>query len=135
MDRDLYICPGGKALKTSGTVHDGNTINYIAKRIDCTQCPLKAKCTTGRERRVSRDANQEARDYYTQVLMETETYAASSGERKRIERLFDEAKNILSMVRLGQRNLSGVHDQFLLTATTQNKKRLANHSTKPPPQR
>ena len=27
-DRDLYICPGGKELKTSGTVHDGTTIKY-----------------------------------------------------------------------------------------------------------
>jgi len=54
-DGDLYICPGGKELKTSGTVHDGTTIKYIAKRSDCAQCPLKPKCTTGRERRISRD--------------------------------------------------------------------------------
>lgn len=31
-DRDLYICPGGKELKTSGTVYDGTTIKYLAKR-------------------------------------------------------------------------------------------------------
>ena len=70
-DRDLYICPGDKELKTSGTVHDGTTLKYIAKRGDCGQCPLKPRCTTGRERRVSRDANQEARDY-VRDLMETE---------------------------------------------------------------
>lgn len=35
-DRNLYICPGGKELKTSGTVHDGTTIKYIAKRSDCS---------------------------------------------------------------------------------------------------
>ena len=29
-DRDLYICPGGKELKTSGTVHDGTAFKYIA---------------------------------------------------------------------------------------------------------
>ena len=132
-DRDLYICLGGKALKTSGTVHDGTTIKYIAKRRDCAQCPLKPKCTTGRERRVSRDVNQEARDY-TQTLMETEAYAASSGERKTIERLFGEAKQILAMVRLRLRGLTGAADEFLLTATVQNLKRLASHSTRPPPQ-
>jgi transposase len=133
VDRDLYICPGGKELKTSGTVHDGTTIKYIAKRSDCTQCPLKPKCTTGRERRVSRDVNQEARDY-TQTLMKTEAYAASRGDRKKIERLFGEAKQILSMVRLRLRGLTGATDEFLLTATVQNLKRLANHSTRPPPQ-
>ncbi len=88
------MVPGGKALGTSGAVHDGATIKYVATGSDCTQSPLKPKCTTGKERRVSRDVNQEARDY-TQALMETEAYAASSGE--------------------------------------QNLKRLANHSTRPPP--
>ena len=132
-DRDLYICPGGKALKTSGTVHDGTTIKYIAKRSDCAICPLKPNCTSGRERRISRDVNQEARDY-TQSLMETEAYWDSCGERKKIETLFGEAKQILSMVRLRLRGLSGARDEFLLTATVQNLKRLANHTTRPPPQ-
>ncbi len=40
-ERDLYICPGGKELKTSGSVHDGTTIKTIAKRSDCALCPLK----------------------------------------------------------------------------------------------
>lgn len=66
--------------------------------------------------------------------METEAYALSSGERKKIEALFGEAKHILSMARLRLRGLTGAHDEFLLTATVQNLKRLANHTTRPPPQ-
>jgi len=132
-ERDLYICPGGKKLKTSGTVHDGATIKYIAKRSDCASCPLKPRCTSGRERRVQRDVNQEARDY-TQSLMQTEVYEVASIQRKKIERLFGEAKSILSMVRLRLRGLNGARDEFLLTATVQNLKRLANHTTRPPPQ-
>jgi hypothetical protein len=132
-ERDLYICPGGKELKTSGTVHDGTTIKYIAKRSDCANCPLKPQCTTGRERRIQRDVHQEARDY-TQALMKTEAYGTSRTERKKIERLFGEAKHILSMVRLRLRGLTGARDEFLLTATVQNLKRLAQHSTIPPPQ-
>ena len=65
--------------------------------------------------------------------METEAYAQSAGERKKIERLFGEAKLILSMTRLRLRSLSGAKDEFLLTAIVQNLKRLANHITKPPP--
>ncbi len=132
-ERDLYSCPGGKKLKTSGTVFDDTTIKYLAKRSDCAACPLKPQCTTGLERRISRDVNQQARDY-TQSLMQTEAYAASSGERKKIERLFGEAKSILSMVRLRLRGLTGARDEFLLTATVQNLKRLANHTTGPPSQ-
>jgi transposase len=132
-ERDLYICPGGKKLKTSGTVHDGATIKYIAKRSDCASCPLKPQCTSGRERRVQRDVNQEARDY-TQSLMQTEVYEVASIQRKKIERLFGEAKNILSMVRLRLRGLTGARDVLLLTATVHNLTRLANHTARPPPQ-
>ena len=132
-ERDLYICPGGKELKTSGTAHDGKTIKYIAKRSDCANCPLKPQCTTGQERRLTRDVNQEARDY-TQVLMATEAYETSREERKKIETLFAEVKHLLSRARLRLRGLSGARDEFLLIATVQNLKRLAQHSAIPPPQ-
>jgi transposase len=131
-DRDLYICPGDKELKTSGTVHDGTTLKYIAKRSDCSQCSLKPKCTTGRERRVSRDVNQEARDY-TQSLMWTEAYWESVIGRKQIERLFGEAKRHLAMTRLRLRGPTGARDEFLLTATVQNLKRLVERLAIPPP--
>ncbi len=80
-----------------------------------------------------RDANEEARDH-TRRLMETKAYRISRAERKKIETLFGEAKSILSMVRLRLRGLSGARDEFLLTATVQNLKRLANRTARPPPQ-
>ncbi|MDX1425202.1 MAG: IS1182 family transposase [Kiloniellales bacterium] len=132
-DRDLYICPGGKELKTSGTVHDGTTIKYIARKSDCTSCPLKPQCTTSSARRIQRDVHQEARDY-TQALMATEAYETSREERKKIETLFGEVKHVLSRARLRLRGLSGARDEFLLIATIQNLKRLAQHSARPPPQ-
>jgi len=133
-ERDLYICPGGKTLGTTGRLHSDNTYRYIASKYDCDACALKPKCCPNTPaRRVPRDPNEEARDY-TRALMETEAYAVSSGERKKIERLFGEAKQILSMVRLRLRGLTGARDEFLLTATVQNLKRLAKHTTRPPPQ-
>jgi Transposase DDE domain len=131
--RDLYTCPAGKELKTSGTAHDGTTIKYIAKRSDCAVCPLKRQCTTGLERRISRDVHQDARDY-AQALMQTEAYRVSRSARKKIETLFGDAKHNLALVRLRLRGLSGARDEFLLTATVQNLKRLAVHATRPPPQ-
>jgi transposase len=131
--RDLYICPGGKTLKTTGRLHSDNTYRYIASKYDCDACALKPKCCPNAPaRRVPRDPNEEAREY-TRALMETEAYWASSVERKKIETLFGEAKHILSMVRLRLRGLTGARDEFLLTATVQNLKRLARHSTIPPP--
>ncbi len=132
-ERDVYICPGRKTLKTTGRVHDGKTLYYRASKFDCEVCPLKARCCPkSPERRIPRDLNEAARDH-TRALMETEAYAASSGERKKIEALFGEAKSILSMVRLRLTGLTGARDEFLLTATVQNLKRLANHTARPPP--
>ncbi len=66
--------------------------------------------------------------------METEAYAASGGERKKIEALFGEVKHILALTRLRLRGLTGARDEFLLAAAVQNLKRLANHTARPPPQ-
>src|SRR5471030_1826698 len=44
---DVYRCPGGKQLRTSGTVHDGATLLYRARTADCGTCPLKARCCQG----------------------------------------------------------------------------------------
>lgn len=131
-DRNLYVCPNGKELKTSGTVHGGTTLKYIAKRSDCGQCPLKPECTTGRERRIDRDVNQEARDI-AGSLAGTEPYRQSAIERKKIETLFGEAKNVLGLTRLRLRGLTGAHDEFLLAATVQNLKRMVARVAIPPP--
>ncbi len=94
---------------------------------------MKARCCPKSPvRRVQRDVNEAARDH-TRALMETEAYGVSRAERKKIEALFGEAKSILSMVRLRLRGLSGARDEFLLTATVQNLKRLAEHTARPPP--
>jgi hypothetical protein len=33
--RGLYVCPNGKVLRTSGTIHDGKTLLYRASKRDC----------------------------------------------------------------------------------------------------
>jgi transposase len=133
-ERDLYICPGGKTLKTTARVHDGKTLYYRASKLDCEACPLKARCCPkSPARRVSRDVNQEARDY-TQSLMQTEAYGLSRSQRKKIETLFGEVKRILALTRLRLRGLTGAKDEFLLIATVQNLKRLAKLAAIPPPQ-
>ncbi len=43
-ERDLYICPGAKLLKTTGRLHSDNTYRYIASKYDCDVCALKPKC-------------------------------------------------------------------------------------------
>jgi hypothetical protein len=131
--RDLHLCPGGKSMKTTGRLHSDGYYRYAASKRDCDICPLKPSCRpTQPERRVPRAPDEAAREY-TRALMKCEAYAASGIERKKIERLFGETKSILSMVRLRLRGLTGARDEFLLAATVQNLKRLANHTARPPP--
>ena len=131
-EQDVYICPAGRTLRSSGTVLDGTTLKYIARRSDCERCPLKPRCTRGRERRLSRDVNEDARDH-TRTLMETDAFRDSARRRKKIETLFGDVKRNLGLTRLRLRGLAGARDEFLLTAIVQNLRRLVRHAAIPPP--
>ena len=53
---DVYVCPAGKKLVTTGRlVDDGTTLKYRASKYDCEPCPLKTRCCPGQPaRRVPR---------------------------------------------------------------------------------
>jgi hypothetical protein len=123
-DNDLYLCPNGKELRSTGKIYDGNTLRYRAKKSDCTACPLKPVCTTSPLRSVNRDINEDARDY-ARSLMGSAAYRQSTRERKKIEHRFAETKVTLGLTRLRLRGLTGADDEFLLAAIVQNLKRLA----------
>jgi transposase len=42
--RGVYICPNGKVLHTTGTVHEGTKLRYRASKFDCEVCALKMQC-------------------------------------------------------------------------------------------
>ena len=130
---DRYICPAGKTLTTTGTLHSDNTYRYIALKRDCDRCPLKAKCCPKQpSRRIPRDPNEDARDY-ARSLADTEPYELSRRQRKKVEMLFAHLKRHLGFERLRLRGLSGANDEFLLAATVQNLRRLAKLTAIPPP--
>jgi hypothetical protein len=64
--------------------------------------------------------------------MASDAYKHSRSQRKKIERLFGEAKHIQALVRSRLRGITGAKDEFLLTATVQNLKRLAKLAIRPP---
>ena len=132
-ERDLYVCPAGKTLKTTGRLNADKTYRYLSSKYDCDSCPLKPRCCPkGPFRRIPRDPNEEARDH-TRSIMETEAFGRSRSRRKRIETLFGEVKHNLAFTRLRLRGLTGAKDEFLLTATVQNLKRLVKLAAIPPP--
>ncbi len=129
---DVYVCPRGKLLETTGRVHAGNTRLYRASKADCDPCPFKHECCPNTpSRKIPRDVNQDARDY-TQRLMGTEAYRRSACDRKMIETSFGDLKRNLGLTRLRLRGLAGAHDEFLLAATVQNLRRLVRTIWPPP---
>ncbi|MEA3275259.1 MAG: transposase [Pseudomonadota bacterium] len=54
-------------------------------------------------------------------------------ERKKVESLFAHLKRILKLDRLRLRGLSGANDEFILSATVQNLRRLAKLCGQAPP--
>jgi transposase len=131
---DVYTCPAGKLLKTTGKlVNDGETLLYRARVNDCRQCPLKKRCCPNMPlRRIPRSIYQEARDV-ARTLAETEAFEQSRHDRKRVEMLFAHLKRIFGLGRLRLRGPRGAQFEFTLAAIAQNLRRLAKFVVRPPP--
>ena len=125
-ERDVYVCPGGKDLTTSGTlVNDGATLFYRASKADCSACALKSRCSPNTPvRRVPRSIHEGARDLARNIA-KTAAYLTSRRQRKKVEMCFAHLKRILRLDRLRLRGPCGAHDEFLLAATAQNLRKLA----------
>jgi transposase len=131
-ERNVYICPGGAELTSTGNIDQGHIIYYRASKKDCSACSLKPKCTTAPMRKVTRDVDEDVRDR-VRALTNTEAFQQSCRERKKVEMRFAHMKRILKLDRLRLRGLSGARDEVLLTATAQNLRRLAKLLLRPPP--
>jgi transposase len=132
-DRNVYICPEGKLLTTTGAVGPDHTLRYFALKRDCDACPLKPRCCPKTpSRKVTRDVHEDARDV-ARALSKTDAFEQSRRDRKRVEMLFAHLKRILKLGRLRLRGPRGAQDEFTLAAIAQNLRRLAKLMVRPPP--
>jgi transposase len=131
-NRNIYVCPGGAELASTGNIDQGHIVYYRANKNDCSVCSLKPKCTTAVARKVTRDVDEDVRDQ-VRALVNTEAFQQSRRERKKIEMRFAHMKRIFRLDRLRLRGLTGAKDEVLLTATAQNLRRLAKFLGRAPP--
>ncbi len=85
--RDIYFCPNGRPLRTSGTIQDGRVRNYLAQPADCRACTIKERCTPPPFKKIARDINEDARDR-ARSLKGTPEFKQSSNQRKKAEMRF-----------------------------------------------
>ena len=124
-DRNIYVCPAGKLLKTTGRVLSGYMLRYTASTYACGPCPLKSKCCPNTSQRiVPRDVNEDVRDH-ARALMGSPEFDKSRDERKKVEMRFAHLKTHHRFERMRLRGLSGARDEFHLAAIVQNLKTLA----------
>jgi transposase len=128
-----YRCPAGHILRSrwrqftqprSPLTSEG-TINYRASQKDCQGCILKSQCCPHTpSRTIKRSIHQDARDV-ARSIGHTAGYTQSRKDRKKVEILFAHLKRVLKLRQLRLRGMSGAHDEFLLAATVQNLRRMA----------
>src|ERR1700758_1563547 len=122
---DVYVCPGGKLLTTTGSLIDGATLRYRASKYDCQACRLKSRCCPKEPARyVPRSIYEGARDMAREIARSWEG-RVSRRLRKKIEMLFAHLKRILKLDRLRLRGPNGARDEFTLAATAQNLRKMA----------
>ena len=121
-DRDLYVCPGGRTLTTTGTrVNDGATVLYRASRRDCGACPLKSRCCPKEPaRKIPRSVHEGARDIARKIAQSWQGQT-SRRLRKKVEMLFAHLKRILKLDRLRLRGRMALVMSSFLAATAQNR--------------
>ena len=109
-ERNIYICPAGKVLATTGHVGPDHALRYLASLSDCRACVLKPKCCPNMPaRRIVRDVNEDARDI-ARALAKTEAFERSRRHRKSVEMLFAHLKRILRLGRLRLRGPCGAQE-------------------------
>jgi DDE family transposase len=132
-ERDIYTCPAGKTLTTTGKVVNDEQLLYRASMRDCNICPFKMRCCPKEPvRKIPRSIYEGARDI-ARALAKTEAFEQSRRDRKRVEMLFAHLKRILKLGRLRLRGPRGAQDEFTLAAIAQNLRRLAKLAAQPPP--
>ncbi len=124
-----FICPNGKILKYHGRHY--NQFVYRAPLKECRVCPYKQECTKDRSRSLSISIYEHDMQRMKE-LAKTKAYRISIKKRKTIESLFGEAKEQMGLRVCKFRRRWNVEEQFLLTATMQNIKRMVNLLNKKP---
>jgi hypothetical protein len=129
-ESNSYRCPAGEQLNYVGLNVRNRAHAYIGSAKRCGACSQKPQCTSGQYKYLAihlhEPARQRARD-----LANTPAFASAQRERKKVEAMFAELKNVIGLRRLRLRRMKFVREQFFLAAAAQNVKRLVRFLSQP----
>jgi transposase len=121
---DEYECPAGQRLLRHGSVQDkGRTLHRYWASV-CRQCPLKAKCTSGKERRMSRWEHEEVLDAAQTRLNQNPDMMRI--RRTTVEHPFGTFKAWLGSTQYHTKTIDRVSTEMSLHVLAYNMKRMMN---------
>jgi transposase len=119
---DEYECPAGqRAIRRFTTVEHGQTL-YKYWSSACPKCPLKAQCTTGRYRRITRWEHEQVLDAMQTRL--DQMPQASRIRRRTVEHVFGTLKSWMGATHLLTKTLPRVSTEISLHVLAYNLKRV-----------
>ena len=122
-ESNSYLCPAGEQLNYVGLNVRNQAHAYIGSAKRCGACSQKSQCTSGRYKYLAIHVHEPARQR-ARELANTPEFANAQRQRKKVEALFAELKNLIGLRRLRLRRLRFVREQFFLAAAAPNIKRL-----------
>lgn len=127
---DSYRCPAGEQLtRRFTTLEDGKTKHvYFASQ--CGGCAQKARCTTGKERRIKRWEHEAVLDAMQQRL--DDTPEAMTLRRRTVEHPFGTLKHWMGVTPLLTKGLKNVAAEISLAVLAYNLKRTISIMGVPP---
>jgi hypothetical protein len=124
-ENHAYTCPAGQRLHpySSPLLRGLNKINYVNK-LACGGCAIRARCTAGKFRAVSRLENQAVLDRMQARLAKRPGVLDRPCET--VEHPFGTIKQWMNQGAFLMRGLEKVHAEFSLTALVYNLRRVLN---------
>jgi hypothetical protein len=123
-DRDEYRCPAGQRAPRRFTVVEKGLTLHKYWSSACPQCPIKAQCTTGINRRITRWEHEQVLDAMQDRL--DRTPEASRLRRQTVEHPFATLKAWMGSTHFLTRTLPRVRTEMSLHVLAYNLKRAMN---------
>lgn len=120
--KDVYRCPAGKHLTFRSSSVENDMLLRAYWRDDCTACAIKARCTTGKERRVRRWEHEDVLDAMQKRL--DQVPQAMALRRQTAEHPFGTLRAWMGATHFLTRTLKRVSTEMSLQVLAYNMKRV-----------
>jgi transposase len=119
-----YICPAGERLTHRHDSHENGKTLWVYWTTRCSNCPLKADCTTGKERRIKRWEKEHILDAADALLKKNPD--AMRQRKKLVEHPFGTIKHWMGSTHFLTKRLPNVQAEMSLHVLTYNLRRAIN---------